>query len=171
MRPTRDDGFTLLELLIVVAIIAVITAVATAGLLRSRAAANEASAIASVRVTWSSQKAYAASCGGGAYATGYLLLGSAVGPGAAFISADLGLSATPIKSGYQFNLAPGTGSVAGPPDCLGRPTMSAFYVTSVPMSIWAGARSFALNGNGTVWQMTAAAAPTEPFGPPARPIQ
>ena len=97
MKTRNDKGFTLIELLIVVAIIAVITAIAAVSVLRSRAAANEASAIASIRVTSSSQKAYAVSCGFGAYATGYVVLGTAVGTNDAYISADLAI-ASPTKA-------------------------------------------------------------------------
>jgi prepilin-type N-terminal cleavage/methylation domain-containing protein len=171
MEVPAERGFTLIELIIVVAIIAIIAALATAGLLRSRAAANEASAIASIRVTSSSQKAYAVSCGFGAYATSYVVLGTSVGTGAAYISADLGTVASPTKAGYRFNLSAGAGSSAGPTDCAGRPTMTAFYATAVPTSVWSGARSFALNADGAVWQISGSTAPTEPFGPPARPLQ
>lgn len=172
MRPARDNGFTLIELLIVVAIIAVITAVAAVSVLRSRAAAQEAGAIANIRVTSSSQKAYAIACGRGAYAPSYVVLGTPPIPGdPGFISADLGSSVTPVKSGYQFAIAPGAGSAAGPTDCNGGPTITAFYASAVPISAMSGARSFAVNGNGAVWQLSGSTAPTEPFGPPATPIQ
>ncbi|HXT70652.1 MAG TPA: type II secretion system protein [Vicinamibacterales bacterium] len=171
MRAREDHGFTLIELLIVVAIIAILTALATAGLMRSRVAANETSAIAGIRVTSSSQKAYAVSCGFGAYATSYTVLGTAVGGTSSYISSDLGGALSPIKSGFQFNLTAGAGATAGPPDCIGRPTITAFYATAVPLSVWSGSRSFAINGNGVVWQLNGATAPTEPFGAPARPIQ
>ena len=172
MRPARDQGFTLIELLIVVAIIAVITAVAAVSVLRSRAAANEASAIASIRVTSSSQKAYAIACGRGAYAPSYVVLGTPPIPGdPGFISADLGTVMNPVKSGFRFSIAPGAGSTAGPTDCNGGPTITAFYATAVPLSTMSGARSFAVNGNGAVWQLSGSTAPTEPFGPPASPIQ
>jgi prepilin-type N-terminal cleavage/methylation domain-containing protein len=45
----RDKGFTLIELLIVVAIILIIAAIAIPNLLRSKMAANEASAVGSLR--------------------------------------------------------------------------------------------------------------------------
>ncbi len=48
-------GFTLIELMIVIAIIAIIAAIAIPNLLRARAAANEASAISSLRTLVSSQ--------------------------------------------------------------------------------------------------------------------
>jgi prepilin-type N-terminal cleavage/methylation domain-containing protein len=172
LQSARDEGFTLIELLIVVAIIAVITALATAGLLRSKAAANEAAAMAAIRITSSSQKAYAIACGRGAYAPSYLVLGtSPPGGGAAFVSEDLGSAVNPMKSGYRFSLTSGAGSIAGPIDCNGGPTVTAFYASAVPLSLISGARSFATNGNSTVWQLGGGTAPTEPFGPPAKPIQ
>ncbi len=49
LRIEKESGFTLLELLIVVAIIAILSAIAIPGLLRSKVAANEAAAIVELR--------------------------------------------------------------------------------------------------------------------------
>jgi prepilin-type N-terminal cleavage/methylation domain-containing protein len=169
---SREDGFTLIELLIVVALIAIITAVAAGGLMRAKAAANEASALASIRVTSSSQKAYAIACGRGAFAPSYLVLGTppAIGQGS-FISDDLGSAMNPMKAGYRFAMVPGAGSIPGPTDCNGSATVTAFYATAVPLSIASGSRSFAVNANGTMWQTSGGTAPTEPFGPPAQVVK
>ena len=61
----KQKGFSLIELLIVVAIILIIAAIAIPNLLRSRMAANEASAVGSVRTLNTAQVTYSTTYGVG----------------------------------------------------------------------------------------------------------
>jgi prepilin-type N-terminal cleavage/methylation domain-containing protein len=106
--PRHEEGFSLIELLIVVAIILIIAAIAIPSLLRSRMAANQASAIESLRVLGTSEVTYAAIFGNG-YSSTLAALGSPPA-GAVPTTSAAGLIddllASGIKSGYTFTYSP-----------------------------------------------------------------
>ncbi len=104
-----NRGFSLIELLIVVAIILIIAAIAIPNLLRSRIAANQASAIGSIRIINTAEVTYSSSFGLG-YSTNLVKLGPPSGGAPADASAAGLLDsvlASGIKSGYSFSYAPG----------------------------------------------------------------
>jgi type IV pilus assembly protein PilA len=167
-----ETGFSLLELLVVVALLLIIAAFAAPRLLRARVSANEASAIASLRAVGVSQDLYARFCGSGGYADSLVVLG-ATPPGGSgpFLSPDLTSSASPQKAGYTFVLAAGAGASDGVSDCHGNTTKTAFYAKAEPVTLGiSGRRSFAIATNHTMWQTVGATAPTEPFGAPSEPV-
>jgi len=102
----KQKGFSLIELLIVVAIILIIAAIAIPNLLRSKMAANEASAVGSLRTINTSCVAYSTSYG--TFPPALTNLGPiAVNGTASSTSADLidSVLASGTKSGYTFSYA------------------------------------------------------------------
>src|ERR1700733_6868886 len=100
MRKNKQEGFSLIELLIVVAIILIIAAIAIPNLLRSKMAANEASAVGSIRTLNTAAVPYSTPYGG------YPSVLAKLGPAspATSASADLvdSVLAGGTKSGYSF---------------------------------------------------------------------
>ena len=107
----KQKGFSLIELLIVVAIILIIAAIAIPNLLRSKMAANEASAVGSMRTLNTAAVTYSTTYGG--YPAGLTNLGPATP--ATSTSADLvdSVLAGGTKSGYSFSWAQGTSDASG----------------------------------------------------------
>jgi type IV pilus assembly protein PilA len=111
----RERGFSLIELLIVVAIILVLAAIAIPSLLRAKIQANEASAVSSIRAVNTAQVTYAVNYPTEGYADNLAKLGaptsgSVTSANAGLLDWVLGCATQPCtKSGYQFAIT-ATGS-------------------------------------------------------------
>src|SRR5579862_5430973 len=113
----KQKGFSLIELLIVVAIILIIAAIAIPNLLRSKMAANEASAVGTLRTLNTSAVTYSTTYGG--YPAALSNLGPASSPTSA--TADLvdGPVASGVKSGYSFSWSSAAADSSGNIDSYG----------------------------------------------------
>jgi len=140
----KQKGFSLIELMIVVAIILIIAAIAIPNLLRARIAANDSSAAAGERTIVNGEVTYVTTYPG----VGYGSLAALGGAGAPCVSAvanacviDNNLATNGAgagKSGYNFAVV----AAAGPP-----PT---FYTTAAPISNQTGAKSFCAHQDGVL---------------------
>jgi type IV pilus assembly protein PilA len=112
----KNKGFSLIELLIVVAIILIIAAIAIPNLLRSRMMANQSAAVSTLRNINNSQAAYLASYSAG---VGYANTMAKLGPGApcdfthaCLVDEVIGCAAEPcFKGGYGYFMASSGGAL------------------------------------------------------------
>jgi prepilin-type N-terminal cleavage/methylation domain-containing protein len=144
-RAAGCSGFSLIELLIVVAVILIIAGIAIPNFLRSKMAANEAAAIANTRTITTSNVVYSTTYGIG-YAAG--LANMATPPPPALVTAAAAglldnILAAGTKSGYVYTY------VAGPLGAGG--TIDAYTLQADPLTPnITGTRHFFVDATGVI---------------------
>jgi len=138
-------GVTLVEVMIVVAIIALLAAIAIPSLLRGRLNANETAAIAALRTLHSACESYRATQSPPAYPANLAALGAAANaPNPAYIDPVLEAG---TKQGYAFNYAGGD---------------TAYTCTAIPVTPnVTGVRTFFVDESGVVRANDASGAPVD----------
>ena len=143
----RQKGFSLIELLIVVAIILIIAAIAIPNFMKSKMAANEASAVGSIRTINTSEVAFASACPnlGFTGTIGDFATGAATCPGASgLLDSQL---VTGTKSGYTFTLA-----------SAGATPRTAYTINADPLTASSGTRYFFSDESNMIHYKTGGAA-------------
>jgi type IV pilus assembly protein PilA len=169
-RRGREAGFTLLDMMFVVALVGLLMTLAIPGLMRARGAAQVASAIGTVRTINSAQLSYAITCGLGFYAPDFPTLGMKP-PSAneAFLGADMTSGPTFNKSGYNFSLA-GTPLAGAPATCNGLGAGAAapgYAMVADSLDPVQNNRFFASNADGVIYEHTASLAASMPESGPS----
>ncbi len=142
----KQKGFSLIELLIVVAIILIIAAIAIPNLIKSKMAANESSAVGSLRTITTANIAYSTACPTVGFAASLVELQTGANCAAASNEIDNTLS-TGKKSGYSFTYT----VVAGPP-------ATQFTTAADPQTTSSGTRHFFVDESGVIRYNSTAAA-------------
>jgi type IV pilus assembly protein PilA len=148
----KQKGFSLIELLIVVAIILIIAAIAIPNLLRSRMAANEASAVGSVRTINTAEVTYSSTYPDRGFATALTNLGGTTAQCTAGVATTFAAAciidpvlAAGVKSGYSL-VAAGTGYVVNvSPNTV-------YLTTATPQTLGTtGMRGFCSDQSGVIF--------------------
>jgi prepilin-type N-terminal cleavage/methylation domain-containing protein len=148
-------GFTLVEVLMVLAIAGIVLAIVVGAQRRARMAGNEAAAISALEAINSAQAIFKAVCGAERYAPDLPSLGLPVpSSGQPFLTPDLTAGVEVVKAGYVVRMA-GEPIPEAPPACNGAQRAVGYQATADPLpSAPSGARYFGTNTSRAIYEHT-----------------
>jgi type II secretory pathway pseudopilin PulG len=160
----NDNGFALIDILFVCAMMGILSTIALPRMLMARQSAGAASAIGSLRTIHSAQLTFALTCGAGFYAPNLTTLGRApAGSREAFISPNLATSNVVTRSGYVIEVD-ATPYAGAPGSCNGLGVGEAaqgWRAYADPTST-ENRRFFGTNVNGAIWEHSSTLSATIP---------
>lgn len=166
VRASGDEaGFTLVDIMFVVALIGMLSTLALPALLRAKNAAHAASAIGTLRLVGGAQMSYALTCGLGFFAPDLPTLGvPPIGYGDTWLPPELTSGAVVMHNSYNFSMfgspLPGT-----PPTCNGLSdgaTSPTYVLVADPIDPIGNPRFFGLNSDGVIYEDKSTLASTMP---------
>ena len=178
----HEGGFTLIELMLAVAITGILASIALPSLSRARAISVEVATIGTLQSMNTAQASFAASCGGGSYAPSVVwLTRPPTGGRGAFIGAFIGpgIAANSIdRQDYRIRFTAGTRVPSAPRSCNGLGVglaVESYFISADPLQVGGAVRKryFGTSSSGTVFQSTARVRAFYSGSPvaPAKPIQ
>ena len=155
----NDHGFTLVELMLVVAVIGIVASIATPSITKARAIAVEVSTIGSMRTLSGAQSLYASACGTGYFAPTVATLRLAGNGKAAFVGPEFPSNSV-NRQGYTIGFSAGPVAAKAPASCNGVAAgqdVQSYFFGADPLSAGPamGTRHFGVNQTGTIYQSPA----------------
>ena len=128
---SRTEGFTLLELIFITAVIGLLSAIAIPTVFRSRLAANETSVIGTMHGIHTAQLTYSLTCGFGNFAESFPTLGGMSGD--EFLPPEMTAGVHATEERIQLHDGGGASGPSIFTDCNGAAMATEYYVSAEPL--------------------------------------
>jgi prepilin-type N-terminal cleavage/methylation domain-containing protein len=150
----KARGFTLVELLMVILLVAIVLGIAIPWYLSARRAGDEASAVTALEAINTGQAIFKTVCGNGRFAADLPTLGTPMPTsGEAFLTTDLTSGLEVQKAGYVIRMV-GEPIADGQPACNGVVPAAGYAATADPIRHADGARFFGTNTSRAIYEHT-----------------